>query len=463
MARQTDGTLQTLTTHQTAQSGEGVSVRSSRGRALGLLGGMLTAGLIGFGGGSALIPVIEKEVVTKRPLLDEHTYLRHTVVANVTPGALPVKLAAQAGQTVSGPGLAMAAAITVAIPGVIGTLGIIAASRAIGPAAIGVITHASVGITVFIIVLLVGYVWKVLSQSRGARLALVIVITLISAVLNGAGPAVRIALRLVGIHSEQKIPHLSAVQVILIALAAITAYSLITRRRSDGSVASTRPDFGSLKKTWLGAAAFAGLVVGGIAILGLVAGPPGLSLGGLLSLSTVTSFGGGEAYIGVADGFFVRSGLIGSDDFFTQLVPIANALPGPILVKVGSGVGYLFGGSGAPAWLCGLAAMLITVGTCSAVALPILGLYDSLQHHPLMKNIGTLMLPVICGLLIQVSASMLEVSVAVGQSAGISPSPLLWVSVVLIAALSVMHIRKLVPDMAMLFACALISLLVLGL
>lgn len=80
-----------------------------------------------------------------------------------------------------------------------------------------------------------------------------------------------------------------------------------------------------------------------------------------------------------------------------------------------------------------------------------------------MKNIGTFMLPVICGLLIQVSASMLEVSVAVGQSAGISASPLLWVSVVLIAALSVLHIRKLVPDMAMLVACALISLLVLGL
>jgi len=198
-------------------------------------------------------------------------------------------------------------------------------------------------------------------------------------------------------------------------------------------------------------------------VFAVIAGLEGVSLGGLLALSTVTSFGGGEAYIGVADGFFARSGIIDTDQFFTQLVPIANALPGPILVKVGSGVGYLFGGSGPAAWLGGLAAMLITVGSCSAVALPLLGVYDSLQHHPLMVNIGTYMLPVICGLLIQVSASMLEVSAQVGESADIPATPLLWVCVVAVVLLSLLHIRKLVPDMAMLAVCAVASVVVLGL
>lgn len=79
-----------------------------------------------------------------------------------------------------------------------------------------------------------------------------------------------------------------------------------------------------------------------------------------------------------------------------------------------------------------------------------------------MKNIGTFMLPVICGLLIQVSASMLEVSIAVGESANISTTPMLWVCMSVIAGLSVLHIRKLLPDMAMLLGCALISLLILG-
>jgi len=285
----------------------------------------------------------------------------------------------------------------------------------------------------------------------------------VSAVLNGSGPIVRVALGLIGVHSQRTIPHLSADQVMLIALAAITVYSLVTRRRPDGPSNAALTDYSGLRRTWRGTAAFIGLAVTGVAILGIVAGVSGLSLGGLLSLSTATSFGGGEAYIGVADGFFVRSGIIGADQFFTQLVPIANALPGPILVKVGSGVGYLFGGSGATAWLCALAAMMITIGTCCAIALPLLGLYDSLQHHPLMVNIGTYMLPVICGLLIQVSASMLEVSETVGEASGVSATPLLWVCLAVIAGLSVLHLKKLVPDMAMLFVSAAVSLLALAL
>ncbi len=432
-------------------------------RSLGLLAGMLTAGLIGFGGGSALIPVVEKEIVTKRSLLDEQTYLRQTVVANITPGALPVKLGAQAGQTISGPGLAVAAAVTVAVPGVVGTLGILAASHAIGPTAVGLITNASVGITCFIVVLLVGYVCKVLSHVRGVKLVVFAAITVASAALNGSGPIVRVALRLVGIRSEHKLPHLSAVQVILIALAGIAVYSVVTGRRRRSADPGPALDYAALRRSLWGAFAFVGLGLLGVLLLGLVRGWSGVSLGGLLSLSTLTSFGGGEAYIGVADGFFVRSGLVGTEDFFTQLVPIANALPGPILVKVGAGVGYLFAGSGWTSWVCGVASMLITVGTCSAVALPLLGVYDTLRHHPLMIDIGTYMLPVICGLLVQVSASMLEVSAAVGESAGIPVTPLLWLSVVAIATLSVIHLRRLVPDMVVLFGCAAASLLILGL
>ncbi len=58
------------------------------------LGSMLKLGTIGFGGGSAMIPVFERELVHNRALLDEDTFVRHTVIANVTPGGLPTKLAA---------------------------------------------------------------------------------------------------------------------------------------------------------------------------------------------------------------------------------------------------------------------------------------------------------------------------------------------------------------------------------
>ena len=62
-----------------------------------LIGSMLRVGTIGFGGGSALIPVIEKEIVHRRGLLDDPTFTAHTVIANITPGALPVKLGAYKG------------------------------------------------------------------------------------------------------------------------------------------------------------------------------------------------------------------------------------------------------------------------------------------------------------------------------------------------------------------------------
>lgn len=54
-------------------------------------------GVIGFGGGSALIPIVEKEIVEDKEWFNEDDYLKHTVIANITPGALPVKLGAVAG------------------------------------------------------------------------------------------------------------------------------------------------------------------------------------------------------------------------------------------------------------------------------------------------------------------------------------------------------------------------------
>jgi chromate transporter len=200
-------------------------------------------------------------------------------------------------------------------------------------------------------------------------------------------------------------------------------------------------------------------------LLTIFRGTDGLQLGGLVALSTVTSFGGGEAYIGVADGFFVRPGLVGTEEFFTGLVPIANALPGPILIKVAGGVGYIFGsGMGqSVAWLLGLAAALIAMSVSCAVALPILAAYDWLQHHPLMVNIGTYILPVICGLLIQVCATMLEVSATVAASAGIPSTPLIWVMLVVVVILTVAHLHRLVPDTLMLTVCGLASLVMLSL
>ena len=59
---------------------------------------MLRVGVIGFGGGNALIPVMEKEFVTKKPYVTKEEYDEAVLAASITPGhflwRLPAVLAA---------------------------------------------------------------------------------------------------------------------------------------------------------------------------------------------------------------------------------------------------------------------------------------------------------------------------------------------------------------------------------
>ena len=48
---------------------------------------MFKIGCIGFGGGTALVPVIESEVVYEKKLIDKEEYTKDVIVANITPGA----------------------------------------------------------------------------------------------------------------------------------------------------------------------------------------------------------------------------------------------------------------------------------------------------------------------------------------------------------------------------------------
>ena len=50
---------------------------------------MFWIGCIGFGGGSALIPVIEKEIADRQGIDEKQNIDKDVVVASITPGALP--------------------------------------------------------------------------------------------------------------------------------------------------------------------------------------------------------------------------------------------------------------------------------------------------------------------------------------------------------------------------------------
>ena len=88
----------------------------------GLLQCMLKIGFLGFGGGSALIPVFEKEVVTKRKWLTKEEYAQDVLAATITPGALPVEIAAGIGKRLGGSIGMLLSAICVAFPGAFMTI-----------------------------------------------------------------------------------------------------------------------------------------------------------------------------------------------------------------------------------------------------------------------------------------------------------------------------------------------------
>ncbi|WP_181026871.1 chromate transporter [Pseudoclavibacter sp. RFBB5] len=428
------------------------------------LGLMLKVGVIGFGGGSALIPVMEKEIVGPGRL-SENEFVQDTVIANITPGALPVKLAALAGVRFGRSRTALAGAFAVAIPGAVGTVAFLALFAQLGPGAIRSVEFASLGITAFIIYLLAHYVGKVLLPNGKVQRSAVIIAAL-AFLASGAGDAIELAGVMVGLSFELRPPELTALGLVLVSLAAISVASMIqyfsARRspRSDAAPGANRtgppPGNGAaaavrtvlLFSSLAGLAVAAGLLIPGSGLVGFQA---------LVLTSTLTSFGGGEAYVGVADGFFVASGLIESTVFYGQIVPVANALPGPILVKVAAGTAFVLGGS--LGWVFAAVAFILTVASCSAVAVGVLSGYDRARNSLLIRNISTFILPVICGLLASTALSMLLSNVRIAGEAGVPGLITVPVSVLLAAAVPTIRRRVRIPDIALIVIFAGLTLL----
>jgi chromate transporter len=380
------------------------------------------------------------------------------VVASITPGALPVKLGGLAGLHTSGAWLALLMAVAVAVPGTALTVLLVSSVAAGGESAVRYVELASVGITVFIIALLVHYIDKVLRGDGKQHIAAVI-ITVVAFVSTGMPPTVQLAGHLVGRDWAVDLPRLSAVQLIGTALVVITARALL--RRGGGSFpdpTEDRPGPGRDSRVVQAVALLTLTGVVAVAVALMLLGSRALPLLGLVAVSTVTSFGGGEAYVGVADGFFVAGGYVSSSVFYSQLVPIANALPGPILVKLAAGVGYAATAvdhGPAAGWLM---AALVAITACTAIAVVVMGAYHRAESSPVVRDIGRYILPVICGLLITTSVSMLNASADVSARVG-APIPLvLWASLVGIAVVTWLRHRRTLPDVVLLLACGALSL-----
>ena len=126
-------------------------------RIRGLMQAMLRVGVIGFGGGNALIPVMEKEFVTKKLYVTKEEYDEAVLAASITPGALPVEIACGIGRKYGRACMLLAASL-VALPGAVATVALLAMMEHIDEQTIRWLSVFTKAVSLFLIYLLFRYI-----------------------------------------------------------------------------------------------------------------------------------------------------------------------------------------------------------------------------------------------------------------------------------------------------------------
>ena len=135
-----------------------------------LITALVQCGLLGFGGGNALIPVLYRKAVEEYHLVSKDDFEKAVVVASITPGALPVEIAAGIGRITGGDLGMLCAAAAISLPGCLLVLFFTALLSSFGSQLALQINYLSVGVTAYILYVLGCYVAQTLENSRADRI-----------------------------------------------------------------------------------------------------------------------------------------------------------------------------------------------------------------------------------------------------------------------------------------------------
>ena len=439
------------------------------GRAGRVLAIMARIGLMGFGGGNALVPVIEQEVVQRAGLVSEDEFDREVIVANLTPGALPVSVASGVGRRAAGTMGMVAGAIGMGTPGVLLTLALLGLFSGMSGVAVRQVHLASLGISMLIAYVLCRSVRGTIALAdRRARHLAAALVAGVFLVNGGARLAVLVGLA----GTASSLPSLSTLDVLGLVFFAV----FFTRGRFHG-------DAGARRRTAIACAlCLAYAAATGAGRLGLVQGTGALAVlralmvalgvqGFIRSLiaqqghashlvpsrlmcqaaswiifalalalpallvcpqalgfvargvaSVLMSFGGGDAYLAVGQGMFVDAGLVQGSQYFGQLATISNAMPGSIMCKMLSGVGYLVGTAYGlhAALLVALAGFGVALGVSGLAFLLMHTLYDAFESLDAFAALRRHIRPVIAGLLLSIVVQLLSSNLSVVGQLGLS-------------------------------------------
>lgn len=427
---------------------------------------LFQAGCIGFGGGSALIPVLHEKTVKTGGLVTEEEFNKAVTIATITPGALPVEIAAGIGRKYGGCGGMLLGAASLSLPGTLIVISMVAILSRFGDFLTQEIGFIAIGISAYIIYVLIEYVAETVKtaymgkNSRQCILTVLVVFCVtcekqlysvlgwdvtpifgLSAVdvmgvalfmifwTCGRWKSWRVAVGWVvsllyclcagGIYIFREDRMKTAVIAVMLILSIVGLIQSIRENSNRISVWKSRI-WGSVSakmiKECLAALLF--LFICSVPALLLCEKTASFILKGCLS--SVLSFGGGDSYLAVAGSMFVSSGMILYRSFYTYIVPAANASPGSILCEVLSGVGYFLGYESSGNVTVGLAVALC--GYVCAVAMSCITfsvadfLYEGFEALPVYSLLKKMTRPVVSGLLLTVCIGFMKSCLETGQS-----------------------------------------------
>lgn len=390
---------------------------------------MFKVGCIGFGGGSALIPILHRTYVEELNVLKETEYEEAVVVSSITPGALTIKLAGEIGRHVADWKGMLVGASAMALPGVLFTVVLLSLLTGLPIAFAQQIEFVSIGVMAYISCMLTDYIIKTVQNGEGLKKKYLSVgiMVLVLALTCGKNLC-----RLVGADGTD-IFYLSTLEVFIVTF--VTIFLLYGFTHAKSSFSFKKVEWGSIGKE---VAVMLGVVVLTMLPAMFVTKDVWAYTGNGL-LSSLISFGGGDAYLTVADGLFVGIGLVSEDAFYGTIIPLVNLLPGSILCKALSGIGYWLGytqtGSAWGGYAVALLGFACSFAASCGIVSVVGALYRGFGELPIFQAIKQWIRPVVSGLMLNVVLSLVYQSRVTGVSYNMG-----WLSVLVLFLVYVVNL-----------------------
>lgn len=425
---------------------------------------MVKIGCIGFGGGNALIPVMQQELVEQGKVVSAEEFDEDVVVASITPGALPVEIAGGVGSRLHGGWGMLIGSVGMALPGTFLTVIFLASMSGVSETVARQIGFLAIGISAYIICMLMDYVVTTLRRALGvsSMAQMWLVIGMVFLLTCG-----KTLYRLFDVEGSPFFAlatvHVFAIAFFLIfflhgtrtpwRLAIAAIFSVLYVLCAGKSSVLPYPMFQIVGGCMLvlSLRSLAGSIFQGssfydvsfhdtcreLTVLGgsvIVLAVPAISVSwqaipyiGSGILSSLMSFGGGDAYLTVADGLFVETMLVTEDEFYGTIVPLVNLLPGSILCKTLTGIGYYIGYdatdsiSGAICIAC--AGFMASIAASCGVFSLVRCLYRHFQQLEIFHVVRQVIRPIVSGLLITVALALIYQAKKIGLAEGIGGAP----------------------------------------